>query len=281
MLPRARREPATHRIWTRRIHEVYARKERRSGLRLQQQRGAIACRTGHWRRPVTCSIWICGKATRHTSYGSQDVLPGMIKRSGAKSTFGRSRSVKPTVATMTARWPCRSRAARRVEFFIVAKMHTNGGIFGPCIRSLQAHRNHFSRKLRFIRGGRSESVGATGGVNRNVRKITIERRPKSRFKGQARDSVDGRTALTVAVSLYRFVIKRTQIIDKDDKQLEPGRWHEWSHAYWILVTPPSTLSHTAVLRIAQVARQPGESDQGSCPSSKGWRDRRRGPRPPG
>ena len=48
---------------------------------------------------------------------------------------------------------------------------------------------------------------------------------------------------------YRFVIKRTPIIDKDDKQLYLDDGMR-KYAYWIVVTN-STRSNTAVLRIAQ------------------------------
>ena len=48
---------------------------------------------------------------------------------------------------------------------------------------------------------------------------------------------------------YRFVVKRTPIIDKDDKQLylDDGLRR---YAYWIVVTN-SKRSNTTVLRIAQ------------------------------
>ena len=48
---------------------------------------------------------------------------------------------------------------------------------------------------------------------------------------------------------YRFVIKRTPIIDKDDKQLYLDDGMR-KYAYWIVVTN-STRSNTAVLRIAR------------------------------
>ena len=76
----------------------------------------------------------------------------------------------------------------------------------------------------------------------------MERRPKSWFKGKPE------IASTVFrpdswSEPYRFVIKRTPIIDKDDKQLYLDDGMR-KYAYWIVVTN-STRSNTAVLRIAQ------------------------------
>ena len=80
------------------------------------------------------------------------------------------------------------------------------------------------------------------------RKITIERRPKSWFKGKP--EIASMVFRPDSWSEpYRFVIKRTPIIDKDDKQLYLDDGMR-KYAYWIVVTN-STRSNTAVLRIAQ------------------------------
>ena len=96
------------------------------------------------------------------------------------------------------------------------------------------------------RGGRS---GRRRKRRENLkRKITIERRPKSWFKGKP--EIASMVFRPDSWSEpYRFVIKRTPIIDKDDKQLYLDDGMR-KYAYWIVVTN-STRSNTAVLRIAQ------------------------------
>ena len=67
---------------------------------------------------------------------------------------------------------------------------------------------------------------------------------------------------------YRFVIKRTPIIDKDDKQLYLDDGMR-KYAYWIVVTN-STRSNTAVP--SRRGEAPPESDQGrsaGCAGSGG------------
>ena len=58
---------------------------------------------------------------RHTSYGSQDVLPGMIKRVGEHFRAVRMRADSGYYDQKLVQI-C---AARGVEFFIVAKKHAN------------------------------------------------------------------------------------------------------------------------------------------------------------
>ena len=96
------------------------------------------------------------------------------------------------------------------------------------------------------RGGRS---GRRRKRRENLkRKITIERRLKSWFKGKP--EIASMVFRPDSWSEpYRFVIKRTPIIDKDDKQLYLDDGMR-KYAYWIVVTN-STRSNTAVLRIAQ------------------------------
>ena len=101
--------------------------------------------------------------------------------------------------------------------------------------------NPFPNEL--SRGGRS---GRRRKRRENLkRKITIERRPKSWFKGKP-EIASMVFPLTVGVS-DRFVIKRTPIIDKAS--------HDGmrKYAYWIVVTN-STRSNTAVLRIAHLIK---------------------------
>ena len=65
---------------------------------------------------------------RHTSYGSQDVLPGMIKRVGEHFRAVRMRADSGYYDQKLVQI-C---AARGVEFFIVAKKHANVMKAGAC-----------------------------------------------------------------------------------------------------------------------------------------------------
>ena len=118
MLPRVRREVATIDLDSS-IHEVYGEKKSKElWTSLTTTRGAIACCTGRWRRPADLLYMDLREGYRHTSYGSQDVLPGMIKRVGEHFRAVRMRADsgyydQKLVADL--------RRARGVEFFIVAK----------------------------------------------------------------------------------------------------------------------------------------------------------------
>ena len=203
---------------------------------------------------MTCSDMDLREGYRHTSYGSQDVLPGMIKRVGEHF---RACGCAPTwLRDQKLVQIC---AARGVEFFIVAKKHAN---VMKAVHALPASAWKPFQANELSRGGRS---GRRRKRRENVkRKITIERRPKSWFKGKPE----------IASMLFRpdswsepdrFVIKRTPIIDKDDKQLYLDDGMR-KYAYWIVVTN-STRSNTAVLRIAQGRRN--QEPPIRCRSSRG------------
>ena len=176
---------------------------------------------------------------RHTSYGSQDVLPGMIKRVGEHFRAVRMRADSGYYDQKLVQI-C---AARGVEFFIVAKKHAN---VMKAVHALPASAWKPFQANELSRGGRS---GRRRKRRENLkRKITIERRPKSWFKGKP--EIASMVFRPDSWSEpYRFVIKRTPIIDKDDKQLYLDDGMR-KYAYWIVVTN-STRSNTAVLRIAQ------------------------------
>ena len=107
---------------------------------------------------------------------------------------------------------------REVEFFIVAKRHRN---LMNAVREIpESHWKSFagSDLQAPDRGRRRRRRRAN-----LKRKITIRRKPNSRFKG----------APEIAGMMFkpkswnkarRYVIKRTPIIDKDDQQFVPGRW---------------------------------------------------------
>ena len=132
---------------------------------------------------------------------------------------------------------------REVEYFIVAKQHRN---LMNAVRELaesewqpipERERPEDGRSRR--RRKRRENL---------KRKIRVRRKPESRFKG----------APEVATMMFkprswkkarRYVIKRTPIIDKDDRQLyfDDGLRR---YVYWIVVSN-SKRSNVQVLRIAQ------------------------------
>ena len=95
------------------------------------------------------------------------------------------------------------------------------------------------------RGGRS---GRRRKRRQNLkRKITIARKPKSWFKGKPEiASMVFRPASWSAP--YRFVIKRTPIIDKDDQQLYLD---DGMRKYAYIVVTNAQRSDTAVLRIGR------------------------------
>ena len=185
--------------------------------------------------PVTCSIWICGKAT-----GTPATRPGRTTgndQAGGGSLSGGARADSGYYDQKLVQI-C---AARGVEFFIVAKKHAN---VMKAVHALPASAWKPFQANELSRGGRS---GRRRKRRRTLkRKITIERRPKSWFKGKP--EIASMVCPDSWSEPYR-VIKRTPIIDKDDKQLYLDDGMR-KYAYWIVVTN-STRSNTAVLRIAQ------------------------------
>ena len=237
MLPRVRREVATIDLDSS-IHEVYGEKKE----------GADFAYNNTWSYSVLYGTLAetgdllymdLREGYRHTSYGSQDVLPGMIKRVGEHFRAVRMRADSGYYDQKLVQI-C---AARGVEFFIVAKKHAN---VMKAVHALPASAWNPFQANELSRGGRS---GRRRKRRENrKRKITIERRPKSWFKGKP--EIASMVFRPDSWSEpYRFVIKRTPIIDKDDKQLYLDDGMR-KYAYWIVVTN-STRSNTAVLRIAQ------------------------------
>ena len=237
MLARVRREVATIDLDSS-IHEVYGEKKE----------GADFAYNNTWSYSVLYGTLAetgdllymdLREGYRYTSYGSKDVLPGMIKRVGEHFRAVRMRADSGYYDQKLVQI-C---AARGVEFFIVAKKHAN---VMKAVHALPASAWKPFQPNELSRGGRS---GRRRKRRENrKRKITIERRPKSWFKGKP--EIASMVFRPDSWSEpYRFVIKRTPIIDKDDKQLYLDDGMR-KYAYWIVVTN-STRSNTAVLRIAQ------------------------------
>ena len=176
---------------------------------------------------------------RYTSYASEEVLPGMIERVAKHFRAVRMRGDSGYYDQELVKI-C---AAREVEFFIVAKKHAN---LMKAVHAIPASAWKPFQPNQLRRGGKS---GRRRKRRENLkRKITIARNPKSWFKGKPEiASMVFRPASWSAP--YRFVIKRTPIIDKDDQQLYLDNGMR-KYAYWIVVTN-SQRSDTAVLRIAQ------------------------------
>ena len=173
MLPRVRREVATIDLDSS-IHEVYGEKKE----------GADFAYNNTWSYSVLYGTLAetgdllymdLREGYRHTSYGSKDVLPGMIKRVGEHFRAVRMRADSGYYDQKLVQI-C---AARGVEFFIVAKKHAN---VMKAVHALPASAWNPFQANELSRGGRS---GRRRKRRENrKRKITIERRPKSWFKGK-------------------------------------------------------------------------------------------------
>ena len=242
LLPRRRRKVATL-DWDSSNHQVYG----------EQKEGADFAHDRTWCYNVlyatlaeTGDVLYQGlrEGNTYTSAGTTKVLPGTIERVSryfgsvrmrADSGFYDQRIVKIC-------------AEREVEFFIVAEQRRN--LLKAVHAIPDSEWKSFERK-HMERGGRS---GRRRQRHENrKRKITLARKPDTWFKGKPQiASIEFRPSTWK--QSYRFVIKRTPIIDKDDKQLylDDGLL---KYSYYIVVTN-SKRSAAAVLTIAQ-----GRGDQ--------------------
>ena len=237
LLPRRRRRVATM-DWDSSIHEVYGEKKE----------GADWAYNNTWSYGVlygtlaeTGDLLYVGlrEGYRHTSYGTKAVLPGTIRRVGRYFAKLRMRADSGYYSEALVNI-CEQ---HEVEYFIVAKQHRN---------LINAVRAIPDADWKSFDGKRMQEDGRGRKQRRRranlKRKITLRRKPNSRFKG----------APEVATMVFkptswkkarRYVIKRTPIIDKDDRQLylDDGMRR---YAYWIVVTN-SKRRNGQVLRIAQ------------------------------
>ena len=237
LLPRERRRVATM-DWDSSIHEVYGEKKE----------GADWAYNNTWSYGVlygtlaeTGDLLHVGlrEGFRHTSYGTKEVLPGTIERVQRHFRELRVRADSGYYSQALVDI-CEQ---REVEYFIVAKQHRN---LMNAVRGIpEAEWKSYDNK-ELQEDGRSRRRRRRR--DNLKRKIGLRRKPNSRFKG----------APEVATMMFqpkswkkarRYVIKRTPIVDKDDRQLylDDGmrRW-----AYWIVVTNSKRRSGQ-VLRIAQ------------------------------
>ena len=139
-------------------------------------------------------------------------------------------------------------AEREVEVFIVADQRRN------LLKAVHAIPDSDVEVIRAQAHRAKEPRGRRRQRHENLkRKITLARKPDTWFKGKPEiASIEFRPSTWK--QSYRFVIRRTPIIDKDDKQLS---LHDGllKYSYYIVVTN-SMRSAAAVLRIAQ-----GRGDQ--------------------
>ena len=237
LLARERRKVATL-DWDSSIHEVYG----------QKKEGADFAYDNTWSYSAlyatlaeTGDVLYLGlrEGYRHTSYGTKEVLPGTIERVSKHFRQVRMRADSGYYSQALVQL-CE---AREVEFFIVAKQHRNlmnavreiAESHWKSLADSNLHKGDRGRRRR----KRRENL---------KRKITKQRKPNSRFKG----------APEVACMMFkpkswkkarRYVIKRTPIVDQDDRQLylDDGLRR---YLYWIVVSN-SKRSNEQVLRIAQ------------------------------
>lgn len=177
------------------------------------------------------------EGSRYTSTGTTAVLPGVIERVGRYFRKLRMRGDSGFYDQEIVRI-C---DAREVEFFIVAEQREN------LMKAVQGIRES---EWKAFEDKQLENDGRRRRRKRaNVkRKIKLRRNPKTTFKGKP-EMAAMRFRPSTWKKAYRYVIKRTPIIDRDDKQLYLDNGMR-KYAYWIVVTN-SKRSKSAVLGIAQ------------------------------
>ncbi len=237
LLPRERRAMATIDMDSS-IHEVYGKKKEGADYAYDNTWSYNAL---YGTLAETGDVLYIGlrEGCRYTSYGTKEVLPGIIDRVGDHFRAVRMRGDSGFYDQEIVK-VCE---ARGVEFFIVVKKHEN---VMKAVHGIPEQAWNPFQPNQLTRGGRS---GRRRRRRENLkRKISIARRPRSTFKGQPEIATIMFQPETWSKP-YRLVIKRTPIIDKDDQQLYLDDGMR-KYVYWIVVTN-STRSNTAVLRIAQ------------------------------
>ena len=237
LLPRQRRKVATL-DWDCSNHEVYG----------EQKEGADFAHDKTWCYNVLYATLAetgdvlyqdLREGNTYTSAGTTAVLPATIERVSehfrhvrlrADSGFYDQEIVKICVE-------------QEVEFFIVAKQHRN------LLKAVHAIPEDAWKSFEPKQMNKGRRTGKKRRRQENrKRAITLARRPNTWFKGKPQvASIRFRPATWGTA--HRFVIKRTPIVDKDDRQLylDDGMRR---YSYYIVVTN-SQDSDTAVLRTAQ------------------------------
>lgn len=237
LLPRQRRKVATL-DWDSSNHEVYG----------EQKEGADFAYDKTWCYNVLYATLAetgdvlyqeLRAGNTYTSAGTAAVLPGTIERVGEHFRHVRLRADSGFYDQEIVKI-C---AQRQVEFFIVAEQRKN--LLKAVFAIAEDAWKSFEPK-QMDKGGRSGKKRRR--KENRKRTITLARRPNTWFKGKPQvASIRFRPATWDTG--YRFVIKRTPIVDKDDRQLYLDNGLR-RYSYYIVVTN-SKESDTAVLRIAQ------------------------------
>ena len=208
LLPRARRRVATL-DWDSSIHEVYGEKKEGADYAYDKRWSYSAL---YGTLAETGDVLHLGlqPGCRHTSYGITKVLPGTIERVQRHFREVRVRADSGYYQERVTRI-CEQ---RQVEFFIVARQHQN---LMKAVWALpeSAWRRYEDQIQESVSGRRRKKRG-------NVkRKITLQRQRKSKrkvtFKGKP-EVAEMRFRPRTWKQGYRYVIKRTPIIDRDDQQ---------------------------------------------------------------
>ena len=237
LLPRRRRTVATL-DWDSSNHEVYG----------EQKEGADFAHDKKWCYNVlyatlaeTGDVLYQGlrEGCTYTSAGTTEVLPGTIERVSRYFRNVRMRADSGFYDQEIVKI-C---AEREVEFFIVAEQRRN---------LLKAVHAIPESDWKSFEGKHMQRGGGSGKQRKRrenlKRKITLARKPDTWFKGKPQvASIEFRPSTWK--QSYRYVIKRTPVIDKDEQQLclDDGLR---KYAYYIVVTN-SKRSDAAVLSIAQ------------------------------
>ena len=132
---------------------------------------------------MTCSIWDLREGYRYTSYGSEDVLPGMIERVAEHFRAVRMRADSGYYDQELVKI-C---AAREVEFFIVAKKHAN---LMKAVHAIPASAWKPFQPNELSRGGKQRAPAQAAG-ELEAEDHDCSATAQELVQRQARDSVDG------------------------------------------------------------------------------------------
>ena len=235
LLPRARRKVATIDCDSS-IHEVYGDKKEGADYSYDKRWSYSALYVTLAETGDVLELAL-REGSRYTSTGTTAVLPAVVERVGRyfRKLMMRGDSGFYDQAIV------RICDTRGVEFFIVAEQREN--LMKAVQRIPESAWKAFEDKPLKDAGRRRRRQR-----DNEKRKMKLRRNPNTRFKGKPEMA----TMMFRPASwkkTYRYVIKRTPIIDRDDKQLYLDNGMR-KYAYWIVVTN-SKRSNTAVLRIAQ------------------------------
>lgn len=235
LLPRARRKVATIDCDSS-IHEVYGDKKEGADYSYDKRWSYSALYVTLAETGDVLELAL-REGSRYTSTGTTAVLPEVVERVGRYFQKLMMRGDSGFYDQEIVRI-CDT---REVEFFIVAEQREN--LMKAVQRIPESAWKAFGDKPLKNAGRRLRRQR-----DNEKRKMKLRRNPNTRFKGKPEMAMLMFRPATWKKT-YRYVIKRTPIIDRDDKQLYLDNGMR-KYAYWIVVTN-SKRSNTAVLRIAQ------------------------------